>query len=898
MWEVQKPLLRRFMPRYLLLWLISLFMAIIGHTLLSPQKAYALDATWTSDSDDQIITYDGHTYKKQSDAKKINFLGVPEGTKVYRYLEDKDTQNTKAHFIFFPSGTTPINEKVATYVVYKHAPPNTYTKETDPIGVNVTTKAKGNTSCDGRFTFGIGWIICPITNFLSHAMDWMFEQLAYFLVVQPAQTSTDNPLYTSWKMMQSIANVAFVIAFMLIIYSMISGGGLNNYTIKKILPRLIAAAVLVNISYWICALAVDVSNTIGYSIHNLFVMMRNQIVGSDINSWQVVSWSSITGAILSGGAATAGLGVAGYAFLASAGGAIFQLLPTIVAVLIAVLIALLVLVARHALIVILIIVSPLAFVAFLLPNTEKWFEKWRSAFLTLLLMFPIFSVIFGGSQLAGIAIIKNATSINMLLLGMAVQVAPVIITPLLVKFSGNTIGRIAGMANNPKRGLLDRTKNWANERSENYKSKVLAGKSSAQVPVIANLAQKIDSNKRKRERMKSYYDTVAATRFSDSTTGRNLDFMDNDANDDKRLVEARTERDYNNMRNKSTYMLIRDMETRTIGDESNSYKSRSDLHYQNLKAGVTPDGLEINNPHSSDSPYSSILNRAVRTSNEASLNASAQRIAENTMKDNYAELLDKGGEYTLTDGAKIDLRSYTGGVKGAEGGVTALANAAATMRSQFGSSVNDYKELIKHHQPETPSIRDFILKGDNFTVSKEGKEPFTYDVSNEYAREAAVEHYMSISTVGDLEKIVIQSGKGQRLNGHTSTIVSSLLSSGARSKAPYLHGSILDDIAHGRIASDQDLTNYVHTQITQGKFSPEQFATIDPAALKRYLKAVSQRPTTLSEADHQIYEHQQLPSIIAKAQATINDPQIVAKISAASYEVLEQIANFNPDSRA
>lgn len=41
------------------------------------------------------------------------------------------------------------------------------------------------------------------------------------------------------------------------------------------------------------------------------------------------------------------------------------------------------LIARKALIVILIVISPLAFVAFLLPNTEKFFSKWRSTFVGL-----------------------------------------------------------------------------------------------------------------------------------------------------------------------------------------------------------------------------------------------------------------------------------------------------------------------------------------------------------------------------------------------------------------------------------------------------------------------------------------------------------------------------------
>jgi uncharacterized membrane protein YhaH (DUF805 family) len=73
---------------------------------------------------------------------------------------------------------------------------------------------------------------------------------------------------------------------------------------------------------------------------------------------------------------------------------------------------LLIMAARQALIIILIIVSPLAFVCYLLPGTEKWFKKWRDSFLTMLVFFPAFAVVFGGAQLAGIIIIQNASGSN------------------------------------------------------------------------------------------------------------------------------------------------------------------------------------------------------------------------------------------------------------------------------------------------------------------------------------------------------------------------------------------------------------------------------------------------------------------------------------------------------
>ena len=61
--------------------------------------------------------------------------------------------------------------------------------------------------------------------------------------------------------------------FLFIIYSEATGNGfgaMNNYSIKKTLPRLIMFAALVNLSCWICAAAVEVSNIVGSGMYNLF----------------------------------------------------------------------------------------------------------------------------------------------------------------------------------------------------------------------------------------------------------------------------------------------------------------------------------------------------------------------------------------------------------------------------------------------------------------------------------------------------------------------------------------------------------------------------------------------------------------------------------------------------
>jgi hypothetical protein len=72
---------------------------------------------------------------------------------------------------------------------------------------------------------GIGWIACPVAKAVATFIGLMYELLSSFLKVSPISTNLDSPLYKAWDVMRAIANVVFVIIFLLVIYSQITGGG-------------------------------------------------------------------------------------------------------------------------------------------------------------------------------------------------------------------------------------------------------------------------------------------------------------------------------------------------------------------------------------------------------------------------------------------------------------------------------------------------------------------------------------------------------------------------------------------------------------------------------------------------------------------------------------------------
>lgn len=313
---------------------------------------------------------------------------------------------------------------------------------------------------------GLGWLLCPAMTVIGKIVDAVYAVVSGMLRVEPISTNTDTPLFNAWAIMRNFANVAFVIAFLIIIYSQITSVGISNYGIKRMLPRLIIAAILVNVSYWVCAVAVDVSNIAGASIKGLFDGLIGQVgeTGQPNLLAQIGGWTGLTALVIAGAAIAVYVGLS-------------VLLPLLVGALIAIITVVIILTLRQALIIILIVISPLAFVAFLLPNTEGLFTSWRKLFVALLLMFPIIAAIFGGSALAG-NIILNSAGGNILIqiVGAGVTVIPLFLSALvmfMVRSVGGAFGRLAGMVNRPDRGAFDRMRRGAEgvrERQEQRRS--------------------------------------------------------------------------------------------------------------------------------------------------------------------------------------------------------------------------------------------------------------------------------------------------------------------------------------------------------------------------------------------------------------------------------------------
>ena len=310
---------------------------------------------------------------------------------------------------------------------------------------------------------GIGWLVCPVMNFVASLNDAAYSAISGFLDIKPAILKDSNApgAKQGWEFFRNIANAIFAVIFLWVIFSQISNVGVSNYGIKKILPRLIIGALLVNLSYYLCQIFVDLSNILGHTLKDALESGAGGVgTGSEATGWG----SAIAATIVGVG------GVVAFAALAVG-------IPTLVAGFFAIMTVFIILVVRQAGIILLISMSPIAFAAWLLPNTEDLFKKWMKMFRGLLLVFPIISLLYGAGRLAGAVLSSSATvdpnnpDETMQLVALAATTMPLIATPFVLQNSLSSLGSIGAKIGRMSAGAHSRfagnVKSTAKGRTDN-----------------------------------------------------------------------------------------------------------------------------------------------------------------------------------------------------------------------------------------------------------------------------------------------------------------------------------------------------------------------------------------------------------------------------------------------
>lgn len=320
----------------------------------------------------------------------------------------------------------------------------------------------------------IGWIICPIIEGISSLGNWLWGEVEEnFMQIDSVDMFQKNDgVQKAWSIFRDMANVVFVILFLFVIFSQLTGVGIDNYGIKKIMPKLIIVAILINLSYVLCILAVDLSNILGSGLNALFSSMASSI---NVEVSGASAGQSLVSAGLVGGGAVLFLLISNPISAFAMGAALgLTVLGAAVTIVFSIIFLYIILVLRYAGVVLLIAIAPIAIVCYMLPNTEKLFRQWINLLKALLMVYPICGALVGAGKLAG-NVLASTGNDTMKVAGMIVSVIPFFLIPMLLKRSlalagnigarlssmGRTAGRSASRATSGAITGSEKFKNWS-----------------------------------------------------------------------------------------------------------------------------------------------------------------------------------------------------------------------------------------------------------------------------------------------------------------------------------------------------------------------------------------------------------------------------------------------------
>lgn len=852
--------------------LVALFTVAILTTLFSallcsqPVAAAPEKAEWQNGN----VLYNAREY--QPDATQ-NIPDIPPGATVF---SRKDEAAGKVSVLYYEQGadtTKDIKIKVREYTLNNDGtysspgPPSEHTLEAKSAADNKTTQCS---------IAGVGWIVCTLSRWIASGMDAIFKIISDYLEVQPISSNTDTGLYKAWEIGRSIANMCFVLAFLLIIYAQITSQGLSNYEIKKMIPKLIVAAVLVNISYIVCGIAVDISNILGHGVQQAFIQIRQSLAVANTNfDASAVTWKNITDYILSAGTIAAGLKFGSVALGSGAVAGNFtslglMLIPVLVGAIIAVVVAVLILAARQAIIIVLIVVSPLAFVAMLLPNTEKWYEKWKDLFTTMLLVFPLFSLLFGGSQLASHIIMQGADQLSVILLALFIQAAPLVVTPFLVKFSGSLLGRFAGMLNDPKKGLVDRTRNWATDKAEARRGESYKNAANGIGNRWQRKAFQRAKDQRHRDVQKKMGDSWLDARAAHDPRIHASEKSMERAKLIEELGKAKLEVEVAEMKINDKTISRAIGQTNAFKDQAKNVDAKREAAWEEARAGHAAPG----------SMFAEFAADAAKEAEQAQVTAYRAATAQAVQKINYAKAII-GNDALAAEAGGID-----------DGGInSARAAAVAALKKSQDESINEGRILSSHYNL-TAAKRQALAKGEAVegTDDRGNVRRFTPEDSP-YVQQAAIKDQIARGTVEEAQELITLSHERGALYEHRKIIQEAMIEGGLGQKAAYLGGKTNDLVLQGKFDGKEMLRAALEAT-AKGKLSAEVLLNQDRTAMDTIVAAVKQATDGQIhlESGEALSLPYELEKLFGSASRAVTDSRINARLGERAIPMQELAA--------
>jgi len=248
--------------------------------------------------------------------------------------------------------------------------------------------AEPQTTCeDGG---GMSWLFCQVLKAASGILEFIDNQMTGLLSMRPGFFD-NKALKESWTVLRNIAYAILVPVILLMIISTALGFEfVSAYTVKSALPRMVIATIFIALSYEITTFFVEFVQVVGYGIHNILLYPFSDVYG--LSSTTTLVETLPAPETFTGGVAVSGL--VGWGAVAAvsavAGGGIVATLAGFAGVAALALLAVLTLLLfRQTIIVLLVLVSPIAIIAWIFPGRTTVWNVWNKTFWLMMWFFPI-----------------------------------------------------------------------------------------------------------------------------------------------------------------------------------------------------------------------------------------------------------------------------------------------------------------------------------------------------------------------------------------------------------------------------------------------------------------------------------------------------------------------------
>ena len=295
------------------------------------------------------------------------------------------------------------------------------------------------------------WLICPALNGLDGAISYLDNQVNSLLFLPEAYYNDENQqLERVWSSFRDIAYLLLIpIMLVMVIGTALGFSFVDAYTVKRAMPRLFVAVIFIAISLPLLRILVTTVSVVGQGLYGLI-----SSVGS--NSGESFS--------LQGLFDPNPLQDSGASILVIAGGAVVIkfLLPFLLLLGLAVLLQIatifILLAFRQFLIIALMVVAPLAILAWIFPGNDKLWKLWWGSFWKLLLLYPLIMALLAIGRVFS-EIVQGAPGSQGLvevIIKLVAYIGPFFLIPTAFKFAGGVFANVGGMVNDRERGVFDR----------------------------------------------------------------------------------------------------------------------------------------------------------------------------------------------------------------------------------------------------------------------------------------------------------------------------------------------------------------------------------------------------------------------------------------------------------